>query len=322
MAMTFQRATRHQAKLRLALLGPSGSGKTYTALLLARGLVGPEGRIALIDTERGSASKYADLTDFDALQLATFEPEQYVSAIEAAMAAGYGCLIIDSLSHAWAGKGGILEFVDDAKRRQKNDFGAWRDATPKHNKLVDAILAAPVHIIATMRTKTAYEIVERNGKKVPQKIGLQPIQRDGMEYEFDVVADLDLDHVLVPSKTRLSFLSGKVYHDPGTDLGDTIRAWCDGGEPTPATAPEPPADPDAELVVKLRAAVAPLAARLNARDKDKDAAKKLAHALTGKASSDKYELADWQRVLDGFTLELDGDGEPDADTGTLLAEGQ
>jgi KaiC/GvpD/RAD55 family RecA-like ATPase len=117
--------------MRLAIAGPSGSGKTYSALLIARGLVGPEGRIAVIDTERGSASLYADLTPFDVAELAPpFTPERYVEAIRAAEKAGYDAIVIDSLSHAWAGPGGILDLHDAAAAKEKNAFAAWRLVTP------------------------------------------------------------------------------------------------------------------------------------------------------------------------------------------------
>ena len=151
MAVQFKKATRHQAKLRLALIGPAGAGKTYTALRVATGF---GGKIALIDTERGSASKYSGVADFDVLELESFSPEQYIEAIHAAEEGGYSVLVIDSLSHAWAGKDGILEFVDKRKAMNRgNDFSVWRDATPLQNKLVDTILTANLHIICTMRSK-------------------------------------------------------------------------------------------------------------------------------------------------------------------------
>lgn len=140
MQMQFKKATKTQARLRLALIGPSGSGKTYSALAIGKHL---GNRVAVIDTERGSASKYADIFDFDALELATFSPLTYVEAIHAAEQAGYDVLIIDSLSHAWMGKEGALEQVDKAARRyQNNSYAGWRDVTPMHNALIDAMLTA------------------------------------------------------------------------------------------------------------------------------------------------------------------------------------
>jgi len=232
---TFQKAQRAQRKARIALIGPSGSGKTYTALQLAKGLAGPNGRIAVIDTENSSAALYADEFEFDVLNLDTFSPEVYVQAIQAAEAAGYDVLIIDSLSHAWAGKDGALEQVDRVARRMQsnNTFAAWREVTPKHNELVEAMVRCKCHLIVTMRAKTEY-IVEtdpKTGKTAPRKVGLAPIQREGLEYEFDIVADMDLDNHFIVSKTRYKPLTGQVIHKPTADLGRQIRAWLESGAP-------------------------------------------------------------------------------------------
>lgn len=240
----FSKATRRKAKARVALVGPSGSGKTYTALIIARGLVGPEGRIAVIDTERASASKYAgDVAEFDALDLDHHAPKEYVAAIQDAAREGYDCLVIDSLSHAWSGRGGALEQVDQAaKRSQGNSYVAWRDVTPQHNALVDAILTFPGHVVVTMRAKTEYVLeTGKNGKQTPRKVGMAPIQRDGMEYEFDVVADLDLDHNLIVSKSRCSALADAVVTRPDAKIAEVLRRWLDDGEVAPSATPKPDA---------------------------------------------------------------------------------
>ena len=243
----FQKATRKKSKARIALVGPSGSGKTFTGLLFARVLAGAEGRIAVIDTERGSASKYAGDVggDFDALDLGNHDPREYVNAIRDAAREGYEVLVIDSLSHAWNGRGGALELVDQAASRSKagNSFTAWRDVTPMHNALVDAILTFPGHVIATMRAKTEYVLEEDSrGKKMPRKIGLAPVQRDGMEYEFDVVADIDHDHTFVVTKTRCASIDGLVVRHANAEVAERIRAWLDDGA---APVERPAADPNA-----------------------------------------------------------------------------
>ena len=240
----FTKATKSKAKLRLCFVGPSGSGKTYTGLTLARGLAGESGKVAVIDTERGSASKYADLFDFDVLEPQEFSPQSYIQAIRAAEQAGYAVLLIDSLTHAWSGKGGALEMVDNAARSSKsgNSYAAWRNVTPEHNRLVDAILGANLHVVATLRTKTEYVIETVQGKQVPRKVGMQPIQRDGMEYEFDLVCDLDLDHYCTVAKTRCAALDGKSFHKPGADLSDALTAWLSDGVDKPQTAYAPPQD--------------------------------------------------------------------------------
>lgn len=226
----FKKATKAQAKLRQAIIGPAGSGKTLTALKLAVIL---DDKIAYIDTERGSASKYADQYEFDVLELETFSPENYIQGINEAQKQGYNVLIIDSLSHAWTGKDGILDQVDKEtlKAYSGNAFtNGWRKATPKHNALIDAILQANMHVIVTMRTKTEYIIEEDSkGKKVPRKIGLAPIQRDGLEYEFDIVGDMDFDHNFIVSKTRCPQLSGQIYPKPGEELGKIILNWLTTG---------------------------------------------------------------------------------------------
>ncbi|RYZ46868.1 MAG: ATP-binding protein [Myxococcaceae bacterium] len=235
--MAFTKATKKNSRLRLALLGPPGSGKTFTALRIARGLVGPTGRIALGDTERGSASKYADRFNFDAQDMETFGPRDYVALIQEAERGGYDALIIDSLSHAWMGKGGALEMVDNVAKasKSKNSFDAWRTVTPEHNNMVDAILRARLHIIVTMRVKTEYVVEDVNGKKTPRKVGMAPVQRDGLEYEFDVVGDMDGADLAV-TKTRCSALAKAVVVEPGEKLGETLRAWLTDGvaEPLPA----------------------------------------------------------------------------------------
>ncbi len=234
---SFKKATKAQSKLRLAFIGPAGSGKTYSSLRIATALVSPTGRIALIDTERGSASKYAHRFTFDVLELAEFTVENYIAAIHAAERAGYDCLIIDSLSHAWAGKGGLLEYVDTVTARSKshNAFSeGWRMATPKHNELVDAMLQSTLHLVVTMRSKTEWVVEkDKDGRSVPRKIGLQPIQRDGLEYEFDVVGDIDFDNRYVISKTRCEDINGKVFEKPGEALAETLRAWLTDGTPVP-----------------------------------------------------------------------------------------
>ena len=231
----FKRATKATSKLRLGLVGPAGSGKTMTALRIAKGL---GGRVAVVDTERGSASLYSGERGmaFDVMELASYEVERFVEAIKDAVDGGYATLVIDSLSHAWAGKGGILEFVDNAGKRNQGggNFGAWRDATPRHNSLVDAILGAPLHIICTLRSKVEYVVENVGGRNQVRKVGLQPVQRDGLEYEFTVVGDVTQDHDLVITKTRAAFLKDAVVREAGEDLGRQLSDWLNTGSSGPA----------------------------------------------------------------------------------------
>ena len=247
--MPFTRATKLAAKLRLALAAPSGAGKTYTALQLATHLGGP---IAVIDTERGSASKYADLFTFDVIELDSCHPQRYIDAIHEAEAGGYGVLIIDSLSHAWAGKDGALELVDAAAKRlatryrsgREDSFAAWQEVTPLHNALVDAMVQSRLHLIATLRTKTEYVVETKDGRTKPRKIGLAPIQREGLEYEYDVAADLDHEHPLIVHKSRCPALAGKVFPHPGKEVAELLLAWLQGpATPSVAATAVPPSPP-------------------------------------------------------------------------------
>lgn len=244
MALTFKKATKEQAKLRLALIGLAGSGKTYSALAIGTSLV-PGGKVALIDTERGSASLYADRFAFDTLDMETHSPERYCEAIEAADAAGYDVIVIDSLSHAWAGRDGALEQVDKiAKREGKtNNFTAWRDVTPQHNRLVDTILTSKAHVIVTLRSKMEYALEkdEKTGKSSVRKIGLAPIQREGLDFEMTLVGDMDLDHNLIVSKSRClgAVEVGEVIKNPGARLAEKLRGWLMSGTPPVERAAAP-----------------------------------------------------------------------------------
>ncbi len=231
--MAFVKAVRKRAKARIGICGPAGSGKTMSALKLAFGIVGPDGRIAVLDTENESASLYAHLGDYDVDVIKPpFTVEKYINGIKEAEKQGYDLIIIDSLSHAWAGTGGILEFVDARTESAKgNKFAGWREATPKHNSLVDAMLQSPMHVIATMRTKTEYVLIEdEKGKKVPKKIGMAPVQREGLDYEFTLVFDVDQErHIACSSKDRTEIFDG-FFGKLTEEHGKSIREWLDSGE--------------------------------------------------------------------------------------------
>lgn len=236
----FKKAQKSQSKARIAIIGPSGSGKTYTALTIASAM---GQRIALIDTENGSASKYADIFDFDTANLTSYHPDNYIRMIREAESAGYDVLIIDSLSHAWSGPDGVLELVDKAAVKYRdNRFSAWRDASPIHNKLVHTIITANMHIIATMRSKTEWvTTTDEHGRMKPQKVGLAPIQRENIEYEFDIVMEMDIDHNLRVTKTRCRELDNYIVNKPDKSLGVMIKNWLEEGLPpdqVPATPQE------------------------------------------------------------------------------------
>ena len=227
--MGFRKAQRTKAKLRLAITGPAGSGKTYSALLLAFGI---GGKIALIDTENGSGDLYANLGDYDICNLnAPYTVEKYLNAIHEAENEGYDVIIIDSLSHAWNGEGGLLDRQSRlAETSRANSYTAWRQITPLHNKLINAMLTSPVHIIATMRSKTEYiQIENERGKNEIKKVGLAPIQRDGMDYEFTTVFDLTPSHIVSVSKDRTTLFDCSTFSIT-KETGELLREWLNEGE--------------------------------------------------------------------------------------------
>ena len=221
--MEFRKAERRKAKLRLGITGPAGSGKTYGALLVAFGL---GGKIAMIDTENGSGDLYSALGEYDVCSLqAPYTVQKYLEAIKMAENAGYDIIIIDSLSRAWAGEGGLLDMQGKiADSGKKNSYAA-----PLHNKLIDTILASKCHIIATMRSKMEYmQIENEQGRKEIRKVGLAPVQRDGMEYEFGVVFDLSINHTASVSKDRTSIFDGQMFKLT-QDTGHMLKKWLDSG---------------------------------------------------------------------------------------------
>lgn len=226
--MTFERAQRQRAKARILIDGPSGSGKTKGALLLAMGL---GGKTAMIDTEHGSGSLYADVMEYDVVELGPpFTPDRYRALITQAEQAGYDNLIIDSITHEWTGSGGILESVDAASGGPGGKFKAWATATPRHNSFIDAMLRSSCHIIATVRSKQDFALVEKDGgRKEVVKMGMAPITRDGMEYEFTCVLDVSVDrHMATSSKDRTGLFDGQHFIIT-PDHGKTLKAWLDSG---------------------------------------------------------------------------------------------
>lgn len=252
---TFTRATRALIKIRCALAGVSGSGKTLTALKMATALA--DGKpFAVVDTEHKRAELYAmeeGVGEFDALPLGPpFSPDRYIAAVHAAEQAGYGVIVVDSGSHEWFGEGGILDMVDAAAKNLKgNSYMAWKSGTPAHQKFLDAFLQSSAHCIVTFRSKQEYVETNDNGRKGYRKEGTALITRDGAEYEFDLVGEMDLQHNLVFSKTRCRALDGRTFNKPGADVVRVLKEWMASGaqEEQPAKVgvkhdpPAPPPEP-------------------------------------------------------------------------------
>lgn len=299
----FQRAERKRVKLKIGITGPSGSGKTYSALAMATGI---GEKIALVDTERDSASLYSDRFTFDALNIEPpYTIPKYIDAMKAAEAEGYDVCIVDSLSHAWAGDGGILSKKAAMDSRGGNSFTNWGQLTPEQERLVATILSLNIHLICTLRSKQEY-VLETNdkGKQVPRKVGMSPIQRDGMEYEFTTVFDAGMDHQVSVSKDRTNLFGGQ-YFQIDKSTGQKLIDWLNGAkieapkpQPPAASAPpqaEPQASPNGTISEKQRK-------RLFAIAKDvPDAEMKSLLKEYGYESSKDIKWQDYEKICNRVT---------------------
>ncbi len=227
--MQLRKSERKKAKIRLALQSPSGAGKTMSALLIAKGMTGGNwNKIAVIDTENNSSDLYAHLGEFNVLQLdAPFTPEKYMKAIEACENAEMEVIIVDSVSHEWES---ILSIHSNMTG---NSFTNWGKVNPRHNAFVQRMLQSKCHIIGTIRSKQDYVLAEKNGKYVPEKHGLKGVTRDGMDYEFTVVLELDLSHNATSTKDRTGLFMGNPPFIPTEETGKIILDWCNEGTDLP-----------------------------------------------------------------------------------------
>ena len=224
--MKITQAQRKRAKIKLAIQGCSGSGKTYSSLLLAKGLTNQWSDICVIDTENHSADLYAHLGNYNVLTIGKpFTPESYIQAIELCEQSGVKVIVIDSLSHEWDGEGGILEIHAGMVG---NSFTNWSKVTPRHNSLVQKILQSDCHIIVTFRTKQDYVLSDKNGKMIPEKVGLKSVTKDGMDYEFTIVMDVDINHNATCSKDRTQLFSASIPFKITEQTGEKIIEWCNG----------------------------------------------------------------------------------------------
>lgn len=226
--MQLRQAERRKAWIKMGLQGPSGSGKTYSALLIAFGMTEDWSRIAVIDTENNSADLYSHLGNYKVLPLtAPFTPEKYIEAIRYCIKQNAKVLIIDTISHEWEGIGGILDIHSNMAG---NSFTNWAKITPRHNAFVHEILQSPIHIIVNMRTKQDYVLTEKNGKMVPEKVGLKSVTREGMDYELTLVFDLDIKHNAVANKDRTMLFIDKPEFKIEVETGRAVLQWCNSGK--------------------------------------------------------------------------------------------
>lgn len=232
MTLQLRTSSRRNTKIRMALQGPAGSGKTFSSLLMAKGMVDHWQEIAVLDTENGSADLYAHLGSYNVIAMTpSFSPEKYMQAIELCEQQKIKVLIIDSLSHCW-------EYLLDVHSNMVgNSFTNWGKITPRQNALIQKVLSSDLHVIATLRTKQDYVLNQKDGKYVPEKVGLKAIQREGVDYEFTLVLDLDIKHQATASKDRTNLFADQPAFSLNESIGEKILAWCNEGE-----VPEPIAD--------------------------------------------------------------------------------
>ncbi|WP_316745149.1 AAA family ATPase [Pedobacter antarcticus] len=228
--MELKKATRKQVKLRLNISAPSGAGKTFSALRMAYGICGDWNKIAVVDTENGSASLYSNLGEFNVIDLtAPFTPEKYIQAINTCVSAGMEVIILDSTTHEWNCILEENELLAQAKFKG-NTWSAWSVTTPRHDKFLQSVLQCPAHVITCTRSKMETALVENNGRKEVKKIGLKDQQREGWEYELTVSLNIDRDtHFAIPSKDRTNLFEGKNPFLITEETGKSIADWCNSG---------------------------------------------------------------------------------------------
>ena len=222
--MQLRQSSKKQAKIKMAIQGCAGSGKTYSSLLLAFGLTQNWSKIAVIDSENNSADLYSHLGNYNVLSLqGQFSPENYIQAIEICENAGMDVIIIDSMSQCWD------YLLECHSNMQGNSFTNWGKITPRQNTFIQRILQCNSNVICTMRTKQDYVLSEKNGKMVPEKVGLKAIMREGVDYEFTIVLDIDMKHHIIASKDRTGLFMGKPEITITCATGEIILDWCNDG---------------------------------------------------------------------------------------------
>lgn len=244
----FKKAERKRVYLKIANMGPSGAGKTLGSLLVAKGL---GKKICAIDTENGSMSLYSDRVQFDVAEMTPpYTTEKYIIALKEAERLGYDVCVVDSISHAWASEGGLLEQKDATAG---NTFAAWGKLTPKQNKFISAITHCQMDVIVTMRSKQDYVLVDKGGKQVPEKVGMAAVQREGIEYEFTTVFDLSMNHYCQVSKDRTGLFDGQNIMLT-EEVGQALARWRDSATgPLTVLAPQapPPAPKPPQTITEI-----------------------------------------------------------------------
>lgn len=223
--MQLIKASRKNAKIKMALQAPSGAGKTYSSLLIAFGLCNDWSKIAVIDTENHSSELYSHLGKYNVLHVEEpFTPERYIEAIQLCEKGGMEVVIIDSITHEW------MNILEAHSKMTGNSYTNWSKLTPRHNAFVNYILQSPIHIIGTIRSKQEYVLSEKNGKQVPEKVGLKGVTRDGIDYEFTLVFEIDIKNNAIATKDRTSIFKGTPEFVITSKTGKKILDWCNDGD--------------------------------------------------------------------------------------------
>ncbi len=242
--MTFTKPKLEVVHVKIAIMGLPWSGKSYSSLLLARGLVGEAGRIAVIDTENNASAYYCDLTPFDSLQIDSgYKYNDFIKAIDEAVAAKYDCLIIDSASHIWEG---VLAFKSKLDESGGNKFANWAIAGPRYKEIINKLIHAPLHVIACIRLKPDTVVDVIDGKSIPHKVGLAPMMREGSEYEFSICYELSRDNLAIVTKDRTKTQPQEPFKIT-TETGAIIADWLVGKAPQ---APQQTEDCEAVKIIK------------------------------------------------------------------------
>lgn len=251
-----QKAKRLKLKARIGLTGPTNCGKTYSGIKIAGGLLKAEGyvidgkpdwsKLCVIDSERKRSLYYAGLKEFGEFMFidltAPYSPQRYIDATKAALDAGAKVIMIDSISHAWSGTGGVLDIVNDrtSKSKTKNSYsdgwGGAEGGTALQNKMIDFLMSIDAHLICTFRSKmeSIMEKDEGTGRTTIKRLGLKPVQRDDLEYEFDITLQFDKDtHIPEIVKNTVQFIDNSqisispITEEFGENLGKYLAQGID-----------------------------------------------------------------------------------------------
>ena len=228
--LNIRKAQREGARVLIGIAGISGSGKTYTAIKLAYGLAGGNGKkVGFLDTENKRGSLYADIVDDPFLigdLYAPFSPGRYIDAIREFQEAGVEVLVIDSISHEWEGTGGCEEI---ANAHNKRVLG-WQKAKAEHKRFMNVLLQSNLHIIACIRARDKVDFSDSNN---PKPLGVQPICEKNFMFEMTaslMMHDQGSRQSVLKCPADLTGILGRQTDYIGEQDGAALREWIAGGK--------------------------------------------------------------------------------------------